>query len=315
MIRGRDDSSLSILLGIHGGFAQEAKKLMDGEWRHGTWATYAKFPLESLIPLPEPRLCKELGYQIKELTTIGMLAVLYGGLAEIGVGAGETLIVAPATGFYGAAAVGVALALGCTAVAAGRNMGQLRKLEEIFGGTQRFKTFVLMGDVGIDTESLKKSWGLGRGADAYIDFSPPAAAGSTHITSCLGALRQGGKAVLMGGILGNIELPYSMIMFRGLRIQGQFMFERRHVERLVRLVDSSALKLGREIGMVSFKEFELEECGQVCGGRESVGQSSTFMSLKCNALSLPNSYYGPSFQGTDLKNLLMLNEWSSINIV
>ena len=37
------------------------------------------------------------------------------------------------------------------------------------------------------------------------------------------------------------------------------MFERRHVERLVRLVDSGALKLGREIGMVSFKEFELEE--------------------------------------------------------
>lgn len=258
-IRARDDPDESILFGIFGGFSATAKRLMDGEWRDATWAEYAKVPLENLYVLNESLLCKGLGYKVEELTTLLNCVVPFGGLCEVGVQPGESVIVAPATGYYGGAAVAVALSMGCLVVAAGRNVESLESLAKTFGASGRIKTVALTGDAGADLGNLKAAAGSLKGADVYIDFSPPAAATSTHLITCLSALRNGGRAVLMGGIHENVSLPYGLIMFNNLRIQGRFMFERKDAERLVKMVECGLLKLGNSIGMERFSKFSLKE--------------------------------------------------------
>lgn len=258
-IRARDDPDVQILFGIHGGGYPAAQKLMDGEWRNATWAEYAKFPLENLYAINEEVVCKGMGYTAQELMTLGICAVPFGGLSALRVGPGDSVIVAPATGYYGGAAVTVAMAMGCRVVAAGRNEEKLNSLAKVYGKTGRFTSVVLTGDAEADSATLKSASGSQKGADAYIDFSPPEAGNSTHIVAALGALRPKGKAVLMGGIPGKIEIPYSMMMFKNLSVQGRFMFERKDVEKLVKYVESGNLKLGKDIGMTNIKTFGLED--------------------------------------------------------
>lgn len=81
-------------MGLHSG-APNARSLMDGEWRNATWAEFAKFPLENLYPLNEDLLLKTQGYTIRDLCTLTTALVPFGGLDEIGLRAGETIVVAP----------------------------------------------------------------------------------------------------------------------------------------------------------------------------------------------------------------------------
>ncbi|PQE19768.1 isopropanol dehydrogenase protein [Rutstroemia sp. NJR-2017a WRK4] len=92
-------------------------KLMESEWRHGTFAEYAKFPLENVFALDERLLCGELGYTIGDLCNISSYLVPFGGLTDIGLLPGEAVIVFPATGRFGGSAVTVVLAMGASVVA------------------------------------------------------------------------------------------------------------------------------------------------------------------------------------------------------
>lgn len=194
---------------------------------------------------------------------INILAFLvpFGGLSEIDVGPGDTVIVAPATGRFGGAAVTVALALGATVVAAGRNATTLSSISQAFGHTGRIRTVQLSGVVEADTKALKAAAGnSGKGADAYIDFSPPEAVGSTHIEACIKALRTKGRAALMGGIWGKVQIDYQAVMLGSLRIQGRFMYEREGVERFIRMVEKGNLKVGaKDTGIQTVGRYKLQE--------------------------------------------------------
>jgi NADPH:quinone reductase-like Zn-dependent oxidoreductase len=54
--------------------------------------------------------------------------VPYGGLRDIDLKPGETIIIAPAAGSFGGAAVKLALAMGALVIAVGRNPEALKKL-------------------------------------------------------------------------------------------------------------------------------------------------------------------------------------------
>jgi D-arabinose 1-dehydrogenase-like Zn-dependent alcohol dehydrogenase len=72
-VRARDDPNLAILMGLEG---SAAKKLMEGEWRDGSFAEYAKFPLENVFALDEDVLLNQLGYSIEDLCSLpGMSGV------------------------------------------------------------------------------------------------------------------------------------------------------------------------------------------------------------------------------------------------
>jgi threonine dehydrogenase-like Zn-dependent dehydrogenase len=272
-IRARDDPNVSILFGIHGGGYPAAQKLMDGEWRDATYAEYARFPLENLYPLDEDVLFNKLGYTVSDLCLMPVCLVPFGGLSEVNVKPGEVVIVAPATGRYGGAAVAVALAMGAKVVAAGRNRDALDALETIHASTGRLRIVALTDDVSSNAEAFKTAAGKPDGADVYIDFSPPAIKDSSLLVAATKALRPFGRLVVMGGHSGEINIPYLDIMFKSLRIQGRFMYSRQHVLQLIQMTESGLLKFGSKLGIKETREFELESIDEAL---QAAGRLSGF---------------------------------------
>lgn len=270
MIRGRDDPAKSILLGVHGGLTEGAARLMQGDWRHGSCAEYAHWPLENVHALDEEKLTTSLGYSYHDLAYLQRLLVPTGGLFELDVKTGDRVIVAPATGQFGGAAVEVALAMGADVVICGRRRDSLNKMRHTLAPVYpqaQIDVVQLSGTVDTDVAALQATGSI----DKYIDFSPAVAAGSTHITSCLMALRKGGKACLMGGITKSVEIPYPVVMFNDLKICGKFMYERDAVKRLISLVESGRLRFEvpdtKVFGLEQWK-VGFETAGEGSGWRE-----------------------------------------------
>lgn len=256
-IRGRDDPTAVFLSGIHEGLTEGSRKLMHGEWRDSTYAEYAKVPLENCTVLDERRLCGAvedggLGYQIEDLAYISALLVPYGGLSDIGLKAGETVIISPATGSFGGAAVLVALAMGARVIAMGRNIDALNRIRRV---SDRIETVPITGDLKTEISALQAFGPI----DALLDISPPAASTSTHIKSAMLALKHSGRVSLMGGIRDDVPFPHAVIVHRNLSLKGKWMYEREDISRLVKMVEVGVLKLGKGAGVEVVGRFGLED--------------------------------------------------------
>ncbi|KAH7131672.1 alcohol dehydrogenase GroES domain-containing protein [Dactylonectria estremocensis] len=253
VVRPRDNSSaLPSLQGILMGASLESEAIMKGEWRNGCWAEFVKVPAENVHVLNERILIKKLDYNIEDLGFISTLAVAYGGLSDIGLKPGETVIVAPATGNFGSAAVLVALAMGAgKVIAMGRSQ---EKLQDVLNGTGgRVAILPITGDVGTDTAAVQAHGPI----DVYFDISPHSATKSSHIAASISALRPKGRMCIMGGIQGDISFPYHMLMFKRLTIQGTFMYTREQVDELIRLVETGILPIGKRGGVEVTGKFSL----------------------------------------------------------
>ena len=132
------------------------------------------------------------------------------------------MVVAPATGGLGGAAVMVAIAVGATVIAIGRNETTLIALARKFEG--RVKTVKITGDVEKDADELKNA--SGGSIDAVFDIPPPTAAQSTHMKSCIAAIKNGGRISLMGGIFEDIHIPYHVMVHKNLTLKGTRMYGR-----------------------------------------------------------------------------------------
>lgn len=275
VIRGRDDPSCAILSGVIEGFTDGTRKLMRGEWRNSTYAEYTKFPLENCIPLNEQRLLGSpssggLGYSIEELCQLTQHLVSYGGLDDIGFKVGETVIVAPATGYFGSGAVRVALAMGASRVIAmGRNEEALMQLSAL---SDRVATVKITGNEQADAKALKE---LGP-ADVFFDISPPMAAGSTHFKSAIAALRHSGRISVMGGVQADVSFLYADFMRRNLLMKGTWMYSRAQIFSFIKLIESGLLPLGTKAGLTVRGKFGLKEWKEAfeeasaCGSNETV---------------------------------------------
>lgn len=261
-IRGRDDYSAGALSGINNGHSEASKRMMREEWRDSTYAEYARLPLENCFLLNEKRLLgspKEggLAYTLDELLYIGVQLVAFGGLRSIGLEVSEKIIISPANGAFGRAAVQVALAMGASVLAMGRNKEALEKLKSTFSPStsdDRIQPIQITNDHRQEVEALAK---LGL-ADAFFDTSPPMAAGSSHIKSAIMSLKHSGRVCLMGSGMGDMAIPASPVVHRNLTIKGKWMYERNDVLKLIQMVESGALKLGRAAGCQTVGKFPLE---------------------------------------------------------
>jgi threonine dehydrogenase-like Zn-dependent dehydrogenase len=176
--------------------------------------------------------------------------VPYGGLADIGIKPGETVIIAPATGSFGGAAVKVALAMGARVIAIGRNR---EKLDRLAASHERVETVQISGDVKADLKALQAFGSI----EAFFDISPPEAVDSTHFQSCILALRHSGRVSFMGGLKGEMTIPVRVIMTRDIQIKGKWMYSRQNVKDLIRMVETGVLKLGgRNLGRYSLNNWE-----------------------------------------------------------
>ncbi|KAG9784629.1 hypothetical protein KCU88_g2767, partial [Aureobasidium melanogenum] len=174
-----------------------SRRLSNEVWRDGAFAQYMKVPLENCIPLDETRLCRELGYNFRELMYLTYLMVPFGGLRDIHLEPGETIVVCPATGGFGGAGVQVAIAMGARVIAMGRNEKELARLKEHVkktSPTASIETVKMTGDRETDVAALKAFGTI----DAVIDLTPPFACKSTHLKSAISCLRRGGRCSMMG---------------------------------------------------------------------------------------------------------------------
>lgn len=256
-IRARDNPHTRILWGISAGSTSASKALFQSSGAIGMWTEYTRAPLENVCPLNEARLLGDpkdggLGYKISDLIHIPRALVAYGGLRAIDLKAGETVIVAPATGKYSAAAVDVASAMGARVIAVGRNLEALQKVAK---NNSRVEVLQLKDNVEEDVAALQKFGTI----DAFLDISPFAATGSTHVRSCMLALRNYGRVSLMGVLGSDIAVPYVVAMFKNLTIKGQYMHEPEDAKGIVKMVETGILRLGESAGQHVVAEFGLEQ--------------------------------------------------------
>ncbi|CAG9992204.1 unnamed protein product [Clonostachys byssicola] len=259
-IIGRDSSDAKYISGLLEWVDEESRRLSRGEWKDSTFAEFANLPLENCFPLDEARLMRPsqdggLGYTLDDLTHLFSMLIPFGGLADIDLKAGETAIIAPATGRYGSAAVHLALALGARVIAIGRNRTILQQLATIH--PQRLSTVPITGDVDADTQGLRAATGPG-GADVFWDMSPPGAGTSTHFTSSLNVLKNRGRISLMGSVLSGISFDYMQILVKGLTIKGTWMCTKEQTRRLISMAETGLLPLDSH-SMGPVRKFKLED--------------------------------------------------------
>ncbi|OAP58192.1 hypothetical protein AYL99_07282 [Fonsecaea erecta] len=284
-IRGRDDvgraAGATFLSAIAAGGTPAAAKLFRDAWRDGTYAEYVRWPLENCFVLDEQKLVTKLGYRREDLMFIPKMMVAYGGLGPLctDLKPGETVVVSPATGGFGSAAVHLCLELGAgRVICMGRNQDILAQLKNATAPEKRARveTIPLTGDWETDLKALK---GLGGVIDVFFDISPPAAADSQHLKAGVHALRHGGRMCLMGGGNHDVALPHGMLMRKDITVKGKWMYEPTDVKRLIGLVESGVVKLHRDADSVNppgskvVAKFKLEEWEQAFDTAEKQGKS------------------------------------------
>jgi threonine dehydrogenase-like Zn-dependent dehydrogenase len=92
-----------------------------------------------------------------------------------------------------------------------------------------------------------------------IGSGPAVAASSDYTSTCISALRPGGRAVLNGGRHDNVSLPYLEMMIKSLTVCGQYMYSRGDILQLIRMAESGLLPLGRKAGVQTVGRFGLEQ--------------------------------------------------------
>jgi len=252
VIHARDNPDTLFLSAIHDSHAEGSRKLMRDVWRDGTFAEFAKFPLENCIPLDEAKLCSSLGYSVPDLMYMGHLIVPFGGLRDIKLEPGETIVVSPATGGYGGAAVLVAMAMGARVIAMGRDEEKLARLKEhVLSGSPnaQIETMKMIGDEAADLETLR-SFGT---IDAIIDFTPPQASKSSHLRSATSALRRGGRVNMMG-FVEQPMVPWTFVG-KNIAMKGKLMYEREDIVQFVKMLEGGLFPRGKDF--VDTKAFPL----------------------------------------------------------
>ena len=253
VVRARDDPSALFMTAIHDGSSDASKKLMREIWRDGTLAEFVKVPLENCIPLDEKRLCQGLGYSIQDLMYLCYLLVPYGGLRDIKLEPGETVVVCPATGGFGSAGVMVAIAMGARVIALGRNETKLAKLKEhVRSGTPGadIETVKLTGDERADTAAVAAFGEI----DAALDLSPHSATKSTHLKSVVNAMRRNGRCSLMGA--AEDIIPAWKVVGSNISFRGKLMYERDDMLLFIKMLERGMFPKGKDF--VTTKAFNLE---------------------------------------------------------
>lgn len=253
VIHARDNPDSLFLTAIHEGNDTWSRKLSSDVWRNGAFAEYMKAPLENCIRLDENRLCQELGYTMRDLVYMMYLMVPFGGLRDIKLEPGETIVVCPATGGFGGAGVQVAIAMGARVIAMGRNEKELSRLKEHIKkgiASAGIETVKMTGDFETDLASLQAFGTI----DAVLDVTPPFACKSKHLKSAVRSLRREGRCSMMGYVEDVITWH---TMSQNITLKGKLMYERDDIVLFVKMLERGLFPRGEEL--VSPKVFKMEQ--------------------------------------------------------
>ncbi len=218
-------------------------------WRDGTYAERVCYPAECLTPVGEA------GEKASpaQLAALNFLCIGYGALLGGGLRPGQVVAVNGATGNLGASVVLSALAMGAArVVAVARERGELERLSAL---SSRVVTVAVGGEPS-DADRIREAAG-GFGPELVVDALGNVTAPEPTLAG-LRALRQGGTAVLCGGVFAPLALPYLELMVRELTVRGVFMYPRTAPGDLLRMIAAGTLKLS----YVAIETFPLTEIGK-----------------------------------------------------
>lgn len=223
-----------ILIGLTAMGAAAATVALQSDWRDGvfaertTWPAACATPLDGLDHVEDDRLA-----------ALAKLVVPFGGLLRGRLAPGETVLVNGASGFYGSAAVMLALGMGAgRIVAVGRDRAALDEVVAL--APERVRAAALTGEVQADVGLIRDA--AGGGADLALDIVGRAA--STDGTlACLRALRRGGRLVLMGSASVPLPITFAEMLANNWEILGQFMYPPDAPARLAGLVRAGLVDL------------------------------------------------------------------------
>jgi D-arabinose 1-dehydrogenase-like Zn-dependent alcohol dehydrogenase len=277
----RDDPvNTQVIFGLHRGNGLESERagILFDHWK-GFWQTVNSVPLENCVALDEKRLVDELHYGFDDLMYLDRLSVAYGSISAAKLIAGETVVVAPASGHFSGAIAEVAAQLGCRVIALTRNASKLTPLTSRHSNITAVE---LTGNRETDITAIKILFPSTKiGADAFIDISPPQATGNIHHFDIgLEVLRPGARAVLSGA-LQTVTIPYGSILFRNITVIGKLMFTSQEMDTVARMVEAGIIKLGKQAGHENvgggFKFEEWEKGLVVAEGAVEWGRHVNFM--------------------------------------
>ncbi|KAF4923477.1 hypothetical protein CGCVW01_v004668 [Colletotrichum viniferum] len=240
-VQARDDPNTKIVIGHIGGSGPRAKKLMQGEWKDGTFQQYQKVPLENCYLLNENRLCRELGYDAAVLQSLTMYAISAGAIIEaVDLKPAETIVIGPSGGTFGGLAVEIALALGANVIALGRNNEKLAAMQKTINHP-RLQYVVMSGDDEVDRKAIIEKTPDAAGAEVYNDWTPGELPGLLYLSAASQVLKCEGQAV-----------------YKDLQILAKWVCHRKTLEQLINMITQGQLKIGAESGTIT-KSFTLDE--------------------------------------------------------
>jgi putative PIG3 family NAD(P)H quinone oxidoreductase len=196
----------------------------------GAHATLNAIPVGQLMPVPD----KFSWAQAAAVPEAGLTAWTNLGAAG-GLQAGETVLITGATGGMGSFAVQLARELGARVLAAGRDRDRLEQLRAL--GVEEICV------EGSDLAQQVREATGGRGVDLVFEL----AGGGSAINAHLGALRDGGRLVLIGLLGGgrSVEVNLGQVLSRRLRILGSVLRARSRAEKAKLVSDFAAFALPR----------------------------------------------------------------------
>jgi len=236
----RTANPAQLLIGLtamgSGGFASiPAETLaLQRDWPDGVLAEYAQLPAACMTPLAGLE-----AVSAEQLTALAKFIVPYGGFLRGAFQGGEVAIVNGASGYFGSAAVLLALAMGATIViAAGRDRAALETVAA--AGGPRVRIVALSGDVARDTDALRSA--TSGGADFALDIVGRAKSASSTLAT-LRALRRGGRLMLMGSVAEPLPITIGEMLANDWSMTGVFMYPKSAPARLATMVASGTLRL------------------------------------------------------------------------
>lgn len=266
-VRSRDDL-VSTQVMLQGWIAPgEGAQKLQAHFRHGAFAQQMLIPLENAVPLGavDPA---DLG----RWCALGTALVPYGGWLAADLKAGETVLVSGATGHFGSAGVGVALAMGAAwVIIPGRNEATLSALSHRYGS--RVIPVLLTGNEQADQQRMRQ---VAPGPiDVVLDLLPPLT-DAAPVRAAAMSVRPRGRIVLMGGLRVGFEMPYAHLQRNGIRLCGQHMYPREAPARLIALLKAGLLSLDD----LRVTTFPLEQANQAVAHAAETGGAFRYTVLQ-----------------------------------
>ncbi|HKQ84823.1 MAG TPA: alcohol dehydrogenase catalytic domain-containing protein [Steroidobacteraceae bacterium] len=213
------------------GFSPDSWKIYKN-YPYGGLCEYMTAPQYALVKLPD-KVSFEQGARF------GYLGTMYSALRRTAIAPGKTLLVNGISGTLGIGGPLFGLAMGANKIfGTGRNTELLKRVQAL--APDRIEVLSIEDGEPIDKWIKRRT--EGRGVDVFVDALGP---GALHETFLQGvrALKRGGRAVNIGGIMGSVGMDVHTMMDEGQSVEGSIWFDAGEGQEIADMAEAGTIDL------------------------------------------------------------------------